>query len=306
MRIKPRLLIIRGPSGRRSRLDNRKSLLEIHFATFLFGLAGLFGKWIALSPFLIVLGRVAFASLILGIVLRAARLSLRPILRRRGALLAVLGAVLAGHWAAFFQSIQVSSVAVGLLSCYSFPAFTVVLEPLISKEKLDKRNLFLAALCLVGVFLIVPRLDLSNRVYQGVLWGLLAGVSFAVLTLFNRRLAQEHSSLGLAFLEDLFAALFLLPCLVFVPARPSGRDLALLAVLGVFCTALSHTLFIQGMKRIRAQTASIISSLEPVYGILLALFLLKEVPAVRTLLGGALILTAVLFVTWKEKGRSSA
>ena len=252
------------------------------------------------------LGRVAFASLILGLVLWWARQSLRPILRRHAALLVVLGAVLAGHWAAFFQSIQVSSVAVGLLSCYSFPAFTVLLEPLLSKERLDKRNLLLAAVCLAGVFLIVPRLDLGNATYQGVLWGLLAGVSFAVLTLFNRRLAQEHPSLGLAFLEDLFAALFLLPCLIFVPARPSTRDLALLAVLGVFCTALSHTLFIQGMKRIRAQTASIISSLEPVYGILLALFLLGEVPTVRTLVGGAVILTAVLVVTWKEKSRPPA
>ena len=280
--------------------------MEIHLAAGLFGLAGLFGKWISLSPFLIVLGRVGFASLILGIALGIARQSLRPVLRRHAALLVVLGALLAGHWAAFFRSIQVSSVAVGLLSCYSFPAFTVLLEPLLSREKLDKRNLLMAALCLVGVFLIVPRLDLGDEVYQGVLWGLLAGVTFAVLTLFNRRLAQEHSSLGIAFLEDFFATLFLLPCLMIIPARPSSRDLALLAVLGVACTAVSHTLFIQGMKHIRAQTASIISSLEPVYGILLALILLGEVPAIRTLAGGTVILTTVLFVTLKEKNRPPA
>jgi drug/metabolite transporter (DMT)-like permease len=280
--------------------------MEIHLATALFGLAGLFGKWILLSPFLIVLGRVGFASLVLGIAILAAKQSLRSIFSRQAGLIVVLGAVLAGHWAAFFRSIQVSSVAVGLLSCYSFPAFTVLLEPLLSREKLDKRNLLMAALCLVGVFLIVPRLDIRDEVYQGVLWGLLAGVSFAVLTLFNRRLAQEHPSLGIAFLEDFFAALFLLPCLAIIPARPSTRDLALLAVLGVACTAVSHTLFIQGMKHIRAQTASIITSLEPVYGIILAVVFLKEVPAIRTLAGGAVILTTVLFVTLKEKNRPPA
>jgi drug/metabolite transporter (DMT)-like permease len=70
--------------------------------------------------------------------------------------------------------------------------------------------------------------------------------------------------------------------------------------LGVFCTAVAHTLFIQGMRQIRAQTASIISSLEPVYGIVLALVLLGEVPTFRTLAGGAVILIAVLFVTLKE------
>jgi drug/metabolite transporter (DMT)-like permease len=287
-------------------LKHRQSLLEIHLATVLFGLAGLFGKWIALSPFLIVLGRVFFASLTLGILLWATKQSLRAIFRRHAALLVLLGAILAGHWAAFFRSIQLSSVAVGLLSYSSFPAFTVLLEPLIFKEKLDRRNLFMAALCLVGVFLIIPRLDLGDSVYQGVLWGLVSGLTFAVLALFNRRLAQVHSSLGIAFLEDLFATLFLLPSLMIMPVRLSSGDLALLIVLGVVCTAVSHSLFIQGMRYIRAQTASIISSLEPVYGIVLALALLGEVPTFRTLAGGAVILTAVLFVTLKEGTRRPA
>jgi len=285
---------------------SRKSLLEIHMATLLFGLAGLFGKWIPLSPFLIVLGRVFFASLTLGLLLWATKQSLRPICRRNGALLVLLGAILAGHWVAFFRSIQVSSVAVGLLSYASFPAFTVLLEPLFSRERLDRRNLFFAALCLVGVFLIIPRLDLGDRVYQGVLWGLVSGLSFAVLTLFNRRLAQDHSSLAIAFFEDLFATIFLLPCLIALPLRLSSNDLVLLIVLGVLCTAVSHSLFIQGMQRVRAQTASIISSLEPVYGIVFALILLGEVPAVRTLVGGAIILTAALFVTLTEGARRPA
>ena len=266
----------------------------------LFGLAGLFGKWIALSPFLIVLGRVFFASITLGILIWTTKKSLREIFRRHAALLVLLGAILAGHWTAFFRSIQVSSVAVGLLSYSCFPAFTVLLGPLFSREKLDRRSLFLAALCLVGVFLIVPRLDLGDRVYQGVLWGLVSGLTFAVLTLFNRQLAQDHSSLGIAFWEDFFATLFLLPSMIVRPTRVSFGDLALLVVLGVVCTAASHTLFIQGMRHIRAQTASIISSLEPVYGTVLALVLLGEVPAFRTLAGGAVILTAVLFVTLKE------
>jgi drug/metabolite transporter (DMT)-like permease len=282
-------------------------VLEIHLATVLFGLAGLFGKWVHLSPFLIVLGRVLFASAALGLLIRVTKQSVRTLLRQHSALLVLLGGVLAAHWASFFRSIQVSSVAVGLLSYSSFPAFTVLLEPLFSRERLDRRNLFLAALCLAGVFLIIPRLDPGDRVRQGVLWGLVSGLTFAVLAVFNRRLAQVHSSLGIAFWEDTFAALFLLPVLILSPARVSAREWVLLIVLGVFCTAASHTLFIKGMRHVRAQTASIISSLEPVYGIALALVFLREIPALRTLAGGALILTAVLFVTWKEGvGRPSS
>jgi drug/metabolite transporter (DMT)-like permease len=279
----------------------RKSLLEIHLATILFGLAGLFGKWLLLPPLLIVLGRVFFASLALGAWLWWKRHDLRDILKAQAALLVLLGAILAVHWGAFFKAIQVSSVAVGLFSYSSFPVFTVFLEPFFFREQVDRKSLLAAGICLSGVFLIVPSFDLADSVYQGVLWGLLSGLTFAVLTLFNRRLVQKYSSLAIAFFQDLFATLFLLPALMMVaPSSLAFRDLGLLVVLGVVCTAGSHTLFIRGMRRVQARTASIISSLEPVYGIALAFVFLGENPSLRTLSGGAVIMAAVLFVTLRE------
>ncbi len=284
----------------------RRSLIEIHLATALFGLAGLFGKWIALSPVLIVFGRVAFASLALGAILLATGQSLRRLGRESGWLLLGLGGILAAHWVSFFQSIQVSSVAVGLLAYSSFPIFTVFLEPLLTREKIDRVNLVLAGLCLAGVFLIIPRFDPADMIFRGVLWGLLSGLTFAVLAVFNRRLAQKYSSLAISFYEDLFAFLFLFPFIWGSGGGVTGKSLLLLAVLGVVCTAGSHTLFISGMRRVRAQTASIISSLEPVYGILLALFFLGERPSSRTLAGGVIILAAVGLVSAKEAARARA
>lgn len=278
----------------------KRGLPEVHAAVALFGLAGLFGKWLTLSPLLIVLGRVAFASLALGIAIAAARLSLRRIIKESAGLLVLLGGLLAVHWASFFQAVQVSSVAVGLLSYACFPVFAVLLEPLLFRERMSGTNLFLAGACLAGVFLIVPRFDLSEAVYQGVLWGLLSGLTFAVLAVFNRRLAQKHPAPAVAFLEDLTAALFLLPAVLVGSPDIDGRSVWLLAVLGVVCTAGAHTLFIEGLKKVRAQTASIISSLEPVYGIALAFWLLGERPAARTLAGGAIILAAVSVLSFRE------
>jgi drug/metabolite transporter (DMT)-like permease len=284
---------------------SRQSLLEIHAAVALFGLAGLFGKWIPLPPVLIVLGRVFFASLALGTILLLMKLRLREIVGEALFLLALLGAVLSVHWVAFFQAIRVSSVAVGLLSYSCFPVFTVILEPILFREKMDRLNLGLAGMCLFGVFLIVPRFDATDLIFQGVLWGLFSGLTFAVLTLFNRRLAQRHSSLAVAFFEDLFATLFLWPFFLVFRAPLSVSSLLLLIGLGIVCTALSHTLFIKGMRFVRAQTASIISSLEPVYGIVLAFFLLREVPSWRTLSGGAVILGSVILVSVRESSRKS-
>jgi drug/metabolite transporter (DMT)-like permease len=153
----------------------------------------------------------------------------------------------------------------------------------------------------LGIALIVPGFDLSDAVVRGVLWGLGAGLTFAFLSVLNRSLASRHSSLTVAFYQDLFAGLFLVPAVIRFGLPSSGRDWALIAVLGVLCTAAAHTLFINGMRRVGARTASILSSLEPVYGIVLALIFLRESPSLRTLAGGAIVLTAALAATVRAR-----
>jgi drug/metabolite transporter (DMT)-like permease len=282
-------------------LSRTPSLVRIHLAVVLFGFPGLFGKWLALPPVLIVFGRVVFAAATLAVVMAAGRRGFRVGSRRDLLRLLACGLILAVHWTTFFQSVQVSSVAVGLLAYSSFPVFTAFLEPLLMRERWDPASLIYALLCVLGIGLIVPRFDLSDAVLRGVLWGLLAGLTFAFLTVLNRDLAGRHPSLKVAFYQDLFAALFLLPVVLPRGLPFSGRDLALVAVLGVLCTALAHTLFIEGMKRVGARTASVLSALEPVYGILLALVFLKEGPSLRTVSGGAIVLVTALAATLRAR-----
>jgi len=77
------------------------------------------------------------------------------------------------------------------------------------------------------------------------------------------------------------------------------HEVLLLLLLGIVFTGISHSLFISGLKNIKTQAASIISSLEPVYGILFAIFLLSEIPALREVFGGIIILGAVFYSTVK-------
>jgi len=279
-------------------MKKKRSLAEIHVAVVLFGIAGLFGKWIALAPSIIVLGRVFFASITLALILLISKQTILFPKKSTYFLLVSLGFLLAVHWTVFFQSIQISTVAVGLLSYSSFPVFTAFLEPLFFKEKIQIKNLFYACVCVLGIFLIIPKFDLRDTIFQGVLWGIAAGLTFSLLTIFNRKLSQEYSSLVIAFYQDFFATLFLLPFFFILRPALDLKNIFLLGILGVFCTAGSHTLFIKGMKYIRAQTAAIISSLEPVYGIVFALIFLHEIPTFRTVLGGMIILSAAFSVTW--------
>ena len=70
----------------------------------------------------------------------------------------------------------------------------------------------------------------------------------------------------------------LLPAFFLVPAVWTSRDLGAVAVLGFVCTALAHSLYVAAQKRVRAQTAGLISGLETVWGILYALVFLGEAP----------------------------
>jgi drug/metabolite transporter (DMT)-like permease len=281
-----------------------RSLTEIHLAVFLFGFPGLFGKWLVWPAILIVFGRVLFACLTLAGVMAAGRASFRVSPRRDVVLLGVCGLVLAAHWTMFFRSVQVSSVAVGLLAYSSFPVFTAFLEPLLTRERWEPESLGYAFVCVLGIALIVPGFDVSDAVVRGVLWGLGAGLSFSLLSILNRALASRHSSLTVAFYQDLTAGLVLLPAVLPLGLPRSGRDWALVAALGIFCTAAAHTLFIDGLKGIGARTASVLSSLEPVYGILLAVVFLKESPSLRTVSGGAVVLAAALAATVRATRRA--
>lgn len=278
--------------------DKTKSLIEIHIAVFLFGLAGLFGKFVDLPATLIVLGRVVFATIALGLVLHWSKnASFKLAAKKDYWLLGLLGVVLAIHWGTFFQSIQVSTVAIGLLTFSTFPVFTTFIEPLVFKEKIRHRDIVIAFITLVGVVLIIPRIEFGDSATQGAIWGVLSGLSFAVLSILNRKYVKKYSSLTIAFYQDAAAAVVLLPFLFLAAYTIHAKDIWLLALLGVVFTAASHTLFIKGMAHVKAQLASVIASLEPVYGIVFAVFLLDEVPSVRTVVGGVIILTAAFLAS---------
>lgn len=275
----------------------RRGLPSVLVAVAFFGLAGVLGKMTGLSAPLIVLGRVVYAGAALGVLAGLRRLPLRPRARRDGAVLVGQGLLLALHWTAFFQSINVSSVAIGLLAVSTFPLFTAGLEPLLLRQRPSTVQLVAALAVLPGIYLLTPVVSLRSADTLGVLWGLLAGATFALLSVTNRWLGRSYPSVVISLYQDGVAIVALAPALWLVTSADRAallqpRTELLLALLGLGCTALAHTLFIEGMRSTTAQLASLLASGEPVWGILFALVLLREAPSGHTLLGGVIILGA--------------
>ncbi len=271
--------------------SSASGLIEIHAAVLLFGLAGLFGKFLSLPAWGIVLGRTVFAAATLGLVLMFTGGS-HPKDGRTFCLFGLLGLVLAVHWITFFQAIQVSTVAVGLLAFSTFPVFITIIEPWWFGERRRAIDTVTAALVMLGLGVMVYPSPFGGQVFYGVVWGTLSGFTFALLSMLNRKWVQDYPPVVIAFYQNGFAALCLLPLLAWADVRVGAAQWGLLALLGVLCTALSHALFIRGLKFVRAQLASVIAGMEPVYGIVFAYLLLDEIPSAHTLAGGAVILFA--------------
>jgi len=275
-------------------------LVKIHIAVLFFGLAGLFGKVVNQPPITIVFGRVFFAMAFLLPALWYRKQGLKLVRSTDYLALLLQGLILAIHWSTFFKSIQVSTVAVGLITFSTFPIFVTFFEPVFLKEKFRFADVVLALVTFMGVLLVVPAFSLDNTTTQGALWGITSGLTFALLSILNRKYARAYSSLVVAFYQDAAAALVLVPFL-FIPAPIiTIQDILLMALLGIVFTGVAHSLFIKGLATVKAQTASIIASLEPVYGILAAALFLGELPTARELYGGTIILVAAIYATARK------
>ena len=140
-----------------------RNLVEIHLSVVLFGLTGLFGKFISLPAPHIVLGRVFFASVSMGLYFLFRKKDVRLARGADYAAMAAVGAVLALHWTAFYLSVKLSTVAIGVLTFAAYPIFVTFLEPFFFREKLRGADVLAAFVMFGGVLLVVPRTGAATR-----------------------------------------------------------------------------------------------------------------------------------------------
>lgn len=286
------------------------AIVQLHIAVLLFGLAGLMGKLVELPAMYLVLGRTLVGALALATIILLIKGGWQQLrLSLPGASdyvhLFASGAVLTVHWWSFFYAIQLGGVGVALVGFSAFPMFVLLLESWRFRQPLTAIQILTTLMVVFGLWLVAPEISWQSQVTQGLFWGIISGLLFALLAMQNQYLVPFMGGMSLGMWQQGIAALVCLPWLGLsgTDATVDDTQLMYLLVLGVFLTALPHTLFIQCLRSIKAHTAAIITSLEPVYGIAFAWWLLAEVPAITTLIGAFVILLAVILVQTKTTER---
>lgn len=256
--------------------------------------SGTLGRYISLPPPLIIWYRVFFALLFLGLYCYYKKYSFRLDIKKHGLVVGLSGLFMALNFVCFFYALQWSNVAIGMLSLFTFPIMTTLLEPLFLKTPFEKMHLLLAGMVLVGIYFLAPSFDFNNNMTQGLLIGLFSAFAWALRNILVKTQLSEINSSLFMFYQLAIAVIVLFPVLFIFKEEQVAPQIPYLLFLGLVTTAIGHTLFLNSFNHFSVSAASIMASIQPIYGIIVAMLILNEIPSGRSLIGGALILLTVV------------
>lgn len=289
--------------------DKLKSYLHLHLIVFIWGFTAVLGALISIPADEIVWYRMLMASVFLGFYIGFSKKSFR-ITWTSLLQLTLVGLLIALHWIFFFHAIHVSNVSI-TLSVFSLGAFLAsLLEPLFYGRKVLWYEVFFGIIILVALSVIM---QVEMGYLKGMIYAFVSIVLGVLFTLFNGKLIQKHDSAVITFYEFLAGVLFISCYFVFQNKftldffNVSLTNWSLLFLLSSICTAYAFTASVKVMKQLSPYTVMLTTNLEPVYGIILAFFIIGEKEKMSvSFYGGALLIIAVVILNGILKYKNSS
>ncbi|MDO6472087.1 DMT family transporter [Maribacter sp. 1_MG-2023] len=275
-------------------------LLEINLAMLFVATSGALGRYVQL-PVPVAIGSralLAFVALFLyckwkGFNLKVDKKDI-PVILLSGILMGV-------HWVTYFYALKLSNVAIGMLSIFTYPVITAFLEPILLKTKFELMHLLLAFLVLTGMYFLSPTLDFENSYTIAIGFGVFSAFAYALRNILLKKKVAKYNGSMLMTYQTAIVGVILFPFLFSVSADTIISQWEVLVALAVLTTAIGHTMFLMTFKHFNITTVSILSSVQPVYGIIIGALFLSEIPKGTTILGGILILSSVVIESIRSK-----
>ncbi len=281
--------------------QHTKHLLLLALATFFISTSGTLGKFIDLPTPVIIWCRSALGALFLFIYCYNKKFSIK-IKSKKDLPTIILGALLlGGHWVTYFYALKLSNVAIGMLSMFTFPVITALLEPLFIKSKFNPIHIVLALMVLIGIYILAPDFNFENSHIQGIGFGVFSALCYALRNLILKRHVENYNGTVLMMQQAFIVSIVLLPVMFTMDTSNIQTQFPYLIILGLVTTAIGHSLFIGSLKYFSVSTASIIGSAQPIFGIIIALIFLREIPTWNIFFGGLIILSTVIIESVRSR-----
>ena len=282
-------------------MTRSSALYLLHFIVFIWGFTGILGHEITLSPVPLVFWRtlIAFGGIALWVFFKR---KWSPISSRHFLGLVMAGLFIAMHWISFFTAIKVSNISTALTVLSTNAIFVSLVGPWIMAKKWDWREMAFGSVAVVGLVFIF---NFETRYTLGILWGLLAAFLSATFSAVNARLVKTVPSNQMALVEMAVACSAVCIYIVlndnecFQTDLLNLKNLSLLFILGIVATSFPFIASIAVMRQISPFVCAMAINMEPVYSILLALWLYgqSEFMSLGFYFGGAIILISTVWLS---------
>ena len=257
----------------------KQALIKLHISVFLAGFTGILGVLIHLNEMTLVWYRIMITVVSLSVLFALTKKSTR-IPKQQAVRFFLIGTLIALHWVAFYGSIKLSNVSIGLVCFSATGLFTALLEPLLVTKKLQWVELGLGLLSLLGIYLIF---HFDERYQTGILVGIISAFLAALFSVLNKKQVADAEP-TVMMLYELTGGLVILTLLMpvyayFFPETsivPTLSDWGWLLVLSWLCTIVAMQLMLDSLKKVSAFTQNLSLNLEPVYAIIMAFILFDE------------------------------
>ena len=276
-----------------------KARLQIHFCVLLWGFTAILGKLITLPALPLVWWRMLLVMAALLLMPKVWR-GLREMPARLLLAYAGIGVLVSLHWLTFYASIKLSNASVGATCIALGPVFLAFIEPWIAKRRFDPRELVIGAAVVPGVMMVVGGVPHDMR--PGIAVGVLSALFVALFGSLNKRLVEHGDPLTVTCIELGTGTLFLTALAPLLPhagpafVLPNLHDALLLLALSFGCTLLPFTLALVALRHMSAFGTQMVTNLEPVYAIVLAILLLGEQRQLdRWFYAGVAVILAAVF-----------
>jgi drug/metabolite transporter (DMT)-like permease len=280
------------------RNDKLQSYLNLHLIVFIWGFTAILGALITIKADALVWYRMLFACIFLLLFIVFKKKSFKIPMKEFFKLIFV-GLLIAIHWVFFFKAIHISNVSLTLV-VFSLGAFIAsLLEPLFYGRMLLWYEVFFGLLIVAALSLL---LQVEINYYEGMAYALFSVFLGVLFTLVNGKLIKHHDSSVITFYEFLSGVFFITLYFLYQHQftdnffKLTSKDWILILVLASVCTAYAFTASVKVMRKLSPYTVMLTTSLEPVYGIVLAYFIIggKEKMSVEFYVGALIILVVVV------------
>ena len=283
--------------------SSRKSLWMFIASMLIFGTIGIFRRYIPFSSAFLAFARGVSGGLFLLLFVRLGKKSNGEKLPMRTFLwLAVSGAVMGINWILLFEAYNYTTVGIATLCYYMQPVIVTLLSPLVFREKLTLKKSLCAAAAILGMVLVSGVIGGTRAGSpRGILLGLGAAVFYSIVVIMNKKVPGLNAYRKTT-VQLLSAELTMIPYMLLSGGTGSfsigPAGILLLLAVCLIHTGLAYVLYFGSMDGLRAQSAAILSYIDPVTAFLLSALLLREPLSLPGIIGAVMIiLSAVISET---------